>query len=89
MDMFHVNRERFIKHVPLSEKVDFYFDDQIGEKKSIIAAWDDYVRARLPEHKQFYGATPRFRGRYRFSSSTSPQISSGLVGKKMGRRRNP
>ena len=60
MDMFHVNRERFIKHVPLSEKVDFYFDDQIGEKKSIIAAWDDYVRARLPEHKQFYGATPRF-----------------------------
>ena len=60
MDMFHVNRERLTKYLPLSEKVDFYFDDQIGEKKSIIASWDDYVRTRLPEHKQFYGATPRF-----------------------------
>ena len=61
MDHFHQQgREALQDLIPLTEKVDFYFDDQT-EKSIILRGWDDFV-AEMPddEIKQYYGATPRF-----------------------------
>ena len=45
--------------VPLTEKVDFIFDNQ-SEKASILSAWGDYIDARPDNIRNYYGATPRF-----------------------------
>lgn len=59
LDIFHGHRQEMAKFIPLDEKVDFYFDDQ-SEKGAILSAWDDYIRERSDEVRQYYGATPRF-----------------------------
>jgi Protein of unknown function (DUF3800) len=56
---FHRQRGKFVSHLPLEEKVDFYFDDK-SEKKPILAAWDDYLSTFDDEVRQRFGATPRF-----------------------------
>jgi hypothetical protein len=59
LDMFHSNRDRIVEFIPISEKIDFYFDNQ-SEKKAIISAWDSYIRQRPDEVRGYYGATPKF-----------------------------
>jgi hypothetical protein len=60
MDDFHKKGREAVKHViPLSETVDFIFDDQ-SEKSYILAGWDDFVSEMPEEERQYYGATPRF-----------------------------
>jgi hypothetical protein len=60
MDDFHKKGREAIKHViPLSETVDFIFDDQ-SEKSYILEGWDDFVSEMPEEERQYYGATPRF-----------------------------
>jgi Protein of unknown function (DUF3800) len=59
MDRFHEQREQFKDGIPLSEKIDFIFDDQT-EKSYILAAWDEIVESQPEEIQRYYGATPRF-----------------------------
>lgn len=44
---------------PMSERIDFYFDQQT-EKKMILNAWEDFVERSSDDFKQRLGATPRF-----------------------------
>jgi hypothetical protein len=48
MDRFHEQREQFKDGIPLSEKIDFIFDDQT-EKSYILAAWDEIVESQPEE----------------------------------------
>jgi hypothetical protein len=59
MDQFHLYREKIKNAIPLSEKVDFYFDNQ-SEKSYILGTWNEIVAANSEEAQQYYGATPRF-----------------------------
>jgi hypothetical protein len=59
MDRFHEQRKQFKDGIPLSEKIDFIFDDQT-EKSYILAAWDEIVESQPEEIQRYYGATPRF-----------------------------
>lgn len=59
VDMFHIHRPMMADAIPLGEKIDFYFDNRT-EKKPILEMWNNYVKARPDEVRQFYGATPRF-----------------------------
>jgi len=59
IDHFHLERKRLEPVIPLSEKVDFYFDIQT-ESKYLLAAWDQYIEARPDEAKRYYGSQPRF-----------------------------
>jgi hypothetical protein len=59
VDRFHEQREKFQEGIPLSEKIDFIFDDQT-EKSFILAAWDEIVEGQPEETQKYYGATPRF-----------------------------
>jgi hypothetical protein len=59
MHNFHVRREMFEEAIPLTEKVDFYFDDR-SESAPIMAAWSE-IRQQMPEMMQSnFGANPRF-----------------------------
>jgi hypothetical protein len=59
MDMFHTHKARFEKVIPLEQKVDFIFDEQV-EKKEVLLFWDDYIKQRPPEIQKYYGITPQF-----------------------------
>jgi hypothetical protein len=59
LDMFHNYKSNFSDCIPLQETVDFVFDDQ-SEKKLILDSWNDYMKIRLPELIDLYGAKPRF-----------------------------
>lgn len=49
--------------VPLSEKIDFYFDD-LSEKAHIIPAWEGFIQScKYPE---LFGPTPRFEDSAQF-----------------------
>lgn len=61
VDMFHTHRGLMTDAIPLDEKIDFYFDEQITEKKPILEMWDNYIRARPDATRRFYGVTPVFR----------------------------
>lgn len=65
MDGFHQKRDDFAKIIPLSEQVDFYFDDR-AEKRVIFAAWDEYIESTSKDVRKFYGAHPRFEDDRRF-----------------------
>jgi hypothetical protein len=59
LDEFHKRRYVFEEAVPLTEKVDFYFDDR-SESAPIIAAWSE-IRRKMPEEtERYFGANPRF-----------------------------
>lgn len=61
MDMFHWNRIGKMESIfPLTEKIDFYFDEQ-REKRQVIDAWEEYIRQRPEETKALYGNQPIFR----------------------------
>lgn len=61
MDTFHNRRsDLYLPVIPLSEKVDFIFDDRIHEKAFLVGMWDEYVRKREDNIRDYYGATPRF-----------------------------
>lgn len=59
LDVFHANRVKGATILPLSEKIDFIFDNH-SEKKQILDAWDGYLAARPEAIRNWYGATPRF-----------------------------
>ncbi len=59
MDMFHSNRALLVPAFPLGQKIDFIFDKR-NESKAILAAWDDYIKARPDESREHYGANPGF-----------------------------
>jgi uncharacterized protein DUF3800 len=59
IDHFHGGREKMEALVPLTEKVEFIFDNQ-GEKAAILAAWDDYIALRDGAVRGYYGTHPRF-----------------------------
>src|SRR5579872_7217880 len=59
MDMFHTNRPLLNSFFPPGQKIDFIFDER-KEKKKILAMWDDYLRDRPSEVREYYGAHPRF-----------------------------
>lgn len=59
MDMFHGHRDKRVQvGVPLTEKTDFYFDNQ-SEKVDILTTWEQYLSMR-GHMKDRFGATPRF-----------------------------
>jgi hypothetical protein len=60
MDGLHLQRENMAWAIPLSDKIDFYFDNRT-EKKAILEEWDRYVENRPDEAKKYYGATPQFK----------------------------
>lgn len=62
---FHVNREKYAPTLPLTEKVDFIFDDRT-EKRPILAGWELSAARRTEELAQYYGATPRFENDQEF-----------------------
>jgi hypothetical protein len=60
VDGFHESREGLVPAIPLSEKVDFIFDNQT-EKGFILEAWEGYLKNQESRDlRQYYGATPRF-----------------------------
>jgi hypothetical protein len=60
IDALHHRRvEALWPVIPLTEKIDFYFDER-SEKKFIIEAWDEYVQNSPEDVQEFYGTTPRF-----------------------------
>lgn len=65
MDGFHGWRTKIEEFVPLSETVDFYFDER-AEKKQIREAWDEYMSSRPEEIRAFYGNEPRFEDDKKF-----------------------
>ena len=59
LDEIHLHKGIFEEDVPLSEKIDFYFDNRT-ESGPILAAWSE-VRERFPEQiERHFGANPRF-----------------------------
>lgn len=56
---FHKDREKFASHIPVDEKVDFYFDNR-SEKKPLLEAWDGFLPKLDDVMRARYGATPRF-----------------------------
>ena len=65
LDMFHNNRHKIEKRIPVDQPVDFIFDEQT-EKAVILEAWDRYIASRSVEIRALYGATPRFENDQRF-----------------------
>lgn len=62
MDMFHTHRTGDMKSVvPISEKVDFYFDAQDGEDHKVHEMWQQYMDGRSDDVRQYYGNRPMFR----------------------------
>ena len=59
MESFHVQRSKITKLIPLDQRVDFIFDDNV-EKKPILDAWDEIVDRH---NEGAFGATPRIRER--------------------------
>jgi hypothetical protein len=59
MDNLHASRPRMGHVLPLSDKIDFYFDNRT-DKKAIVTMWDDYVARRRDEVRRYFGANPRF-----------------------------
>lgn len=59
LDGFHNEREKFKKHLPLDQKIDFIFDER-AEKRPILDAWEEYLEKRDEGRRELYGATPRF-----------------------------
>lgn len=45
----------------ISDEVDFIFDEQLGKKDKLIAAWDKFKRMTPPELLKFMGDTPSFK----------------------------
>ena len=61
MDMFHNNRAEYMAAIlPLSEKIDFYFDAQ-SESRTIKNQWTEYLERRPQGTKGLYGKEPIFR----------------------------
>lgn len=65
IDHFHISRGTLKPLVPLSELVDFIFDNQT-EKSFILSAWDEYLSKRADDIRGYYGATPRFEDDQKF-----------------------
>jgi hypothetical protein len=65
MNGIHNNRQVIEKHVPLTEQIDFIFDDQ-SEKSVILATWDEHLDNQTPEVRSHYGSTPRFENDQKF-----------------------
>lgn len=65
LDVFHVNKHKIEKYVPLDQPVDFIFDEQ-SEKKIIREAWDRYLDGKPPDLRNLYGSTPRFENDRKF-----------------------
>ncbi|PHR25634.1 MAG: hypothetical protein COA37_02065 [Hoeflea sp.] len=67
MDMFHTHRQskEMASILPLSERVDFFFDEQ-SERKKIEMAWDDYISERSEDIRSTYGHRPRFEKDHEF-----------------------
>lgn len=59
LDNFHYRRNEFADAIPLTEKVDFIFDNQ-SDKTLILGAWDSYLAVQQDEIQPYYGATPQF-----------------------------
>jgi hypothetical protein len=59
LDMFHMERERAAKIIPIDSKVDFVFDNR-SEKSPILKARDDFMNNQQEYVRDCYGATPRF-----------------------------
>lgn len=65
IDNFPRYREAAAEEIPLTEKVDFYFDD-LTEKKPILEAWDGYLQNSSELLRDYYGNMPRFENDQRF-----------------------
>jgi hypothetical protein len=65
IDNFHSRRQIMESDIPLTEVVDFYFDDRT-EKNIIYKVWDEYLAELEPEVQKFYGTTPRFENDRKF-----------------------
>jgi hypothetical protein len=65
MDMFHTNRPKMAGSFPLSESIDFIFDER-SEKKFVLEMWDGYMNSRDPETRKLYGSHPRFESDEKF-----------------------
>jgi hypothetical protein len=66
MDRFHAGREQLSDPIPLTENVDFYFDERLVEKKIIHAAWDGIMDSMPSDARKYYGSDPRFEDDRKF-----------------------
>ena len=68
LEQFHNNRDEpeMMKYLPLENSVDFIFDDQTGEKRTILNSWDAFISHRSEEVRGKYGSKPRFESDLKF-----------------------
>lgn len=75
---FHIHRHVFEDAVPLTEKVDFYFDNR-SESAPIMAAWSE-IRQRFPDEvEKYFGANPRFEDDQEFLALQAADLWSWWV----------
>jgi hypothetical protein len=75
---FHLQRKLIEDKVPLTEKIDFYFDDR-SESAPIMAAWSE-IRRKLPEEVgKHFGANPRFEDDQEFLGLQAADLWSWWV----------
>jgi hypothetical protein len=78
LDNFHMHRNVFEDAIPLTEKVDFYFDDR-SESTPIMAAWTE-IRDKMPEAtEKYFGANPRFENDQEFLGLQAADLWSWWV----------
>jgi hypothetical protein len=65
LNEFHLKKEIFEELIPLTEKIDFYFDER-SEIEPIIAAWSEIRRRTPQEIEKYFGANPRFENDQEF-----------------------
>lgn len=79
MDMFHIHRRFYKEIIPQNEPIDFFFDEQLGEKRVIIESWESYIESRPDELRALYGQTPSFRDDKKFLPLQAADLLAGLV----------
>ena len=82
---FHKDREKFTSHIPIDEKVDFYFDNR-SEKKSLLDAWDKFLPKLDHAERARYGATPRFEDDQEFLALQASDFWAWWVRESVQRR---
>ena len=60
LDAFHEHRTSLTSLIPITEKVDFCFDEQKANKQSILTIWDSFLKDKPEVVRGRFGTMPRF-----------------------------
>lgn len=60
LDKFHSSRSLFSNVIAEDQRIDFIFDEQMGNDRLIRGSWSEYVNSRDPKIASTYGRTPSF-----------------------------